>query len=624
METLTEEEIKKIEDEVIEACDRIWNLRSNPNVDFDVTKVQNEALQKAEKINFTFGVARCILNNGMGLFILKNDFTNAIKEIDRAIQLFSEIHNEKWVCNSLLTKAIICNSKGMPETALYDGLKGISYYEKNTNDPELPMAFYLIGTIYKDLKIYDKAIAYFKEGIDKEKEFSSWSGRLFTSLSNIYMEQGNYDEALELSYKSLDILIHNNNHIGESRALNDIGHIHKRKGNLQEALKNFLQALEIRKKNDIKYFLLGSLLDVAAVYKELGDYSSCEKYLLEAEHYGKETAHDKRLIEVYQSLANLYREQNRLEETIEVYEKLNNINITTLEKEREEKLNQSQSKLLKEKEEEIERLRNVELKRAYLEIEQKNRDIQDSINYAKRIQQALLTSEKSLQEFLSKYFVFFQPKDIVSGDFYWAAATNNEDFGPKCVFLCVADSTGHGVPGAFMSLLNITYLNEAVNEKNITEPNEVLNFVRQRLIENLNKENQKDGFDGIIVKINYTTKEISYAAANNAPVLVSNNIFTELPFDKMPVGYSDKDLSFTNHTINYKPGDFLYLYTDGFADQFGGPKGKKYMYKKLNEKLVEFSRLDISVQKEKLMVEFNTWKGELEQTDDVCVFGLSL
>lgn len=208
------------------------------------------------------------------------------------------------------------------------------------------------------------------------------------------------------------------------------------------------------------------------------------------------------------------------------------------------------------------------LKESHQILEHKQKEILDSIHYAKRIQNALLANKTLVNKNIPENFILFNPKDIVSGDFYWAAEHQNK------FYLAVCDCTGHGVPGAFMSLLNIGFLSEAIKEKNIEQPGDIFNYVRTRLIEAVNNEGQKDGMDGILVCYNKTTKEISYSAANNEPILVANNEISILEKDRMPVGIGERKKDFTTYKINAQDGDILYLYTDGYADQFGGPKGK--------------------------------------------------
>jgi serine phosphatase RsbU (regulator of sigma subunit) len=206
----------------------------------------------------------------------------------------------------------------------------------------------------------------------------------------------------------------------------------------------------------------------------------------------------------------------------------------------------------------------------------------------------------------------------VSGDFYWSVEKDG------CFYLAVCDSTGHGVPGAFMSLLNISFLNEAISEKNISLPNEVLNHTRKRLVENISSDGAQDGMDGILLCFDKNKKEISYSAAHNAPVLVTNGTITELEADNMPIGLADRQDSFKHETLNLQPGTILYLYTDGYADQFGGPKGKKFKYKQLKELLSANSHLSMREQKQKLEETFENWKGNNSQTDDVLVIGIKI
>lgn len=249
-------------------------------------------------------------------------------------------------------------------------------------------------------------------------------------------------------------------------------------------------------------------------------------------------------------------------------------------------------------------------------IEHKQTEIIDSLKYAKRIQNTLLAQDKFLNKYLPNHFLVFKPKDIVSGDFYWATK-NKTHF-----YIAICDSTGHGVPGAFMSLLNMAFLNEAINQQQIVEPHAVLNHVRERLIKNLSKDGGQDGMDGILLCYNLETNEVTYAASNNAPVIVRDGELIELDADKMPIGIGMKTEPFRLFKPEIKPNDTFIAYTDGYADQFGGPKGKKLMYKPLKEQLKSINKLPMHEQKEKLIEYFNGWKGEMEQVDDVCVLGI--
>lgn len=267
------------------------------------------------------------------------------------------------------------------------------------------------------------------------------------------------------------------------------------------------------------------------------------------------------------------------------------------------------------------------------ELEEKNKEVLDSIYYARRIQHALLAHDEFLKKNLPEYFVFFKPKDIVSGDFYWATEVTSGQNAPgggellptaysQLFFLAVCDSTGHGVPGAFMSLLNISFLNEAITEKKILEPGKVFDHVRTRLIENISQEGGKDGMDGILCCLDKSSNTLTYAAANNAPVFVRKGESVPLAKDKMPVGKGEKSDTFTTYKIHLEKGDCIYFFTDGYGDQFGGPKGKKFKSKKLEEKLISISGEPLIKQQQLLEAAFYDWKGNLEQVDDVLVIGI--
>lgn len=265
-------------------------------------------------------------------------------------------------------------------------------------------------------------------------------------------------------------------------------------------------------------------------------------------------------------------------------------------------------------------------------IEEKTKEIVDSINYAKRIQLALITPEEVLKKTVPNAFVFFQPKDIVSGDFYWFAelsttkeGTDNE----QLVVFCVADCTGHGVPGAFMSLIGMKILNQSIKQKEVNSPAEALDFLNAQVYDTMNKHASKDsivrdGMDAVLFAINFNKLTLSFAGANNSLYIVRDKEIIELKPDKQPIGAYEAQQSFTNYAFQLQKGDTIYATTDGYIDQFGGHEGKKLKSKKFKEKLVECVDLPIEQQKEFLSTFFNNWKGSLEQLDDVCILGVKI
>lgn len=254
-------------------------------------------------------------------------------------------------------------------------------------------------------------------------------------------------------------------------------------------------------------------------------------------------------------------------------------------------------------------------------IEEKNKDITDSITYAKRIQRALLTSESIFDRSLKEYFIYYEPKDIVSGDFYWATTAPDGSF-----LLLTGDCTGHGVPGAFMSLLNISMVNEIVNVRGITDPSAILNAQREGLIASLNPEGSaevsRDGMDCSLCRFDFSNKKLTIAGANNPVWIVRDGQLTELKTDKQPVGlHEGGQKDFTIQHIDLRSGDMIYTLTDGFADQFGGDKGKKYKYSRLKELLSQIAGRTVADQKFIVEKEFRDWKREYDQVDDVLLIG---
>ncbi|MFT4600194.1 MAG: serine phosphatase RsbU (regulator of sigma subunit) [Arenicella sp.] len=266
---------------------------------------------------------------------------------------------------------------------------------------------------------------------------------------------------------------------------------------------------------------------------------------------------------------------------------------------------------------------NSELEHQKAEIQQKTNDILDSIKYAERIQRSFLASKKLLDANLNEHFVFFQPKDVVSGDFYWAANLSDGNFA-----IVNADSTGHGVPGAIMSILNISSIESAVKDK-LTEPADIFNDTRNTIIERLKRdgspEGGKDGMDASLITFNADKTKMTYVAAQNPIWVIRDGELTEIKAEKMPVGKHDKDnIPFKGGEYDIQKGDKIYTITDGFQDQFGGPRGKKFMIKKMREFVLSISDLPMNEQHQKIEETFTIWKDDLEQVDDVCVIGIRI
>jgi serine phosphatase RsbU (regulator of sigma subunit) len=541
-----------------------------------------------------------------------------------------------------------------------------------------------ISEIYIELSKFKEALSSALLGLNKMQKINFFRG-IAESSSNLglaYDMMGEADSAIHYYKVSIEAASKENLVNILANSYSNIGVVYFYSKNYSKAIENFELALKLNEKLDYPESRANNLLNLGEVYQEQKKYADAEKYMIEGLSILEKTKNLVYRKEAYRMMAVLYDKVGKQDKAYkyhlrytEISDSLYNANSTkavaemqvqfdTEKKQKEIEIQNAKldSQKAQLKEEQFQRLAlysglgfvvvlgafiynrltvtrkqklEVEVQKKEVEkqkyiIEEHQKDIVDSINYAKRIQYALLAHEELLNDNLPQHFVFFKPKDIVSGDFYWATHTHSKE-NKDLFYLAVCDSTGHGVPGAFMSLLNIGFLSEAIKEKGIFKPHEVLNYVRQRLITSIGQGDQKDGMDCILIKIdgqelknNKGVLKIEYAAANNEPILIRENKIIELPKDKMPVGKGERIEFFTLQTIELQKGDFLYLYTDGFADQFGGAKGKKFKYKQLNEMLLANHAKPAQEQKELLFDAFEKWKGNLEQVDDVCIIGIKI
>jgi serine phosphatase RsbU (regulator of sigma subunit) len=255
-------------------------------------------------------------------------------------------------------------------------------------------------------------------------------------------------------------------------------------------------------------------------------------------------------------------------------------------------------------------------------VDEKNTEIVDSINYAKRLQDAILPNQKSISDNFNDSFIFYLPKDIVAGDFYWFHRENDT------VFVAAADCTGHGVPGAMVSVVCANALDQAVKEFRLTNTGLILDKVRSLVVQTFAKsgENVKDGMDISLCKIDLSSNSIEFSGANNPLWIIKNGAedVTIIKGDRQPVGQFEKEISFHSHELTANKGDWIYLFSDGYVDQFGGDKGKKFKSSNLKSLLSDISHHNGEEQKKEIEKVFNDWKGELEQLDDVCMIGIQI
>ncbi len=610
----------------------------------------------------------------------QGDIASSMVYYQKSLQIRRDINDQRGLGDSYVNIGYTLEQKGDIPKALEHYHKALECYEKANNKKGLAYAYNNIGFIHQKQQDLPKAIENYKKSMKIRQEIGDKHGlsQSLTNIATIYKLQKNYKEALNTHLESLEIQKEMNDKSGISNSYNNIGYIYENDLDYAKALEFFLMALELREEIKEKKTTANSLNNIARIYFLKNNIPKALEIAKRSFQMANELGYPENISYSSNLLASIYKKQGNYKSAIEMYElylkmhdSINNESVRNTsakqqlqfeygrraiadsvkyaeeEKVKDAQILAQQSQIEEEKTKRwalfgglflvivfsgfiFNRFKASQKQKAIIEIqkrdvelqkeivEEKQKEIVDSINYAKRIQYTLLAHQDLLNQNIPDHFVMFQPKDIVSGDFYWATKKDH------LFYLAVCDSTGHGVPGAFMSLLNTSFINEAINEKNIFAPNEIFNYVRDRLISSVSQEGAQDGMDGILICLDTKTKNITYAASHNVPVLINKKQILKLKADKMPIGKGEKDATFNLFNIDAQKGDMLYLYTDGYPDQFGGPKGKKFKYNQLNELLILSSDKSTEQQKEILLSNFTNWKGKMEQVDDILIIGIRI
>lgn len=560
------------------------------NIYYDLKEMEKSfaydtlALYYRKKTGDKAGIA-ISLNNISSYYETKKNFKPALHYIDQALQIKNEMGDKQGIAVSLSQKGTIFLNMQQPDSAIYYLHEALKLAGQLSIKKRISICYQNLAKAYANKKDWDKAYEYERKYSNLKDSLSKENYQKYISEMEAKYDTEKKQKEIELLTKDAHLnklMLRERELESESKARriellnkeNELVQIQNEKSRFE--IENKKAELENKQK---RITLLGKEKEIQSL-----EIKNHQAYIRQQKMFSYFVAGGfiLAIIAAFYIFTNL-KKQRRANQIISL-----------------QKAKVDKQKSL---------------------IEEHQKETIDSINYAKRIQYALLANKEILDRHLSEYFILFNPKDIVSGDFYWAAHQNNR------FYLAVCDSTGHGVPGAFMSLLNIGFLSEAIKEREIQKPNEVLDYVRQRLISSIGADGQRDGMDAILLCMESAengTFAITYAAANNSPVLMKQGNIVLLPKDKMPVGKGERTENFNLFTVDANKGDMLYLYTDGFADQFGGPDGKKFKYKPLNELLLSVSVKESSEQFTHLSKRFEEWKGKSEQVDDVCIVGIKL
>ncbi|MCE3227775.1 MAG: hypothetical protein K0S32_2326 [Bacteroidetes bacterium] len=568
--------------------------------------------------------------------------------LDKALSIYIEVLNKSD--NYPEEKFFVTSQMGTLFKKYDNSLKAFEYFEKakiaykalliKNDDAENKMIsnYRQIGVLYRDRKQYDSAEKYFKLSIAgaEKSNIPALLASNYNSLALLYEKTNQDQKALDVYLKSIELKRQlKGRELALATSLANVTTIYLRLKQLDKAEKCIMEAeLISRPTNDKKSRLdiLFRMRDFLKVKRNSEKLIQCDDEIIEIQ----EALHKKDVAEQTAEMEAIYQNEKKSKEIAEANLKNNSLQKDLDYKDRERKIFIIGTILLLgllgvatkmylevRKGNRKLNLKNEEVLQQKQIVEHQNKEIIDSINYAQKIQRAILPAEDEFRSIVGDSFVLFKPKDIVSGDFYWCCEKDGY------TFYATVDCTGHGVPGGFMSMLATSLLTEVVLEKNILEPREILTALREKIIASLKQKGiageNKDGMDMTVCRINKNRTELLAGAANNPVWIKRGNEMMILKADKIPVGYSHSvEQKFTQQKVELQKNDTVYSFTDGYADQFGGPKGKKFKYKQLEEFLFSVSSQPLQKQKELLESEFNSWKGNLEQLDDVCVIGVRI
>ncbi len=488
----------------------------------------------------------------------------------------------------------------------------------STDLGNLGLAYILLKDYYKAEQTIRKAITICIE-LNQKRELAS----CYTNYAKLEHLRGNFNKAIEYNNKGIEFYQQINDLGQLSRTCSNGAELCRSVKKYNEALNYINKAFEYENQRDQKTNIMDLYFNRAALLFDVGKtkeaYMDLLTYLTIADSV-KNTDSQKMVAELEKKyeLGKKEKENQLLSQQIE---------LKNVESSRQQlaialiglilvvvgvvvfiliKQNRTKQRI------------NSQLEEKNHIIEEQHKDITDSIQYSKRIQEAIMPTMHLWEETLPNSFVLYKPKDVLSGDFYWMEKTKDT------IYFAACDCTGHGVPGAMVSVICSTALNRAVKEFGIKETGPILDKVRELVLETFEKSegSVQDGMDISLCGINTKTLELKWSGANNPLWYLQKGEAKEITATKQPIGQVDNPVPFTTHSLQLNKNDIIYLFTDGYADQFGGPKGKKFKYKQLKELILNNADKTMSVQHDILVNAFTTWKGNLEQVDDVCIIGV--
>ncbi|MFL5763780.1 MAG: tetratricopeptide repeat protein [Bacteroidia bacterium] len=598
-------------------------------------KYLDEAYAVAQRIPDKHYLARIAGEKG-NIYYYIADYENAIRNFLEMLKINEEMKDNEGIANCLNNIGSVYSEQHEYKKALEYHFKALGLREENeakgiTGKDDIAMSYGNIGQCYQYLGEYAKAMDFYNRSLRMAESLGNKTrvGLMLNNIGSIYAEQKFYDNALVYFMRALGIQRQLNNRNLIPMSVNNIGQVYQMKKDYKNAIQWYNDGLsgakEINDLDDMKTSYEG----LYNTYFETKDFGNAIKYQTLFHEIKDSIFNTENSSQINEMLAKF--DTKKKEQEIELLQKDKEVHKTqvaalvggcifilavALLLYNRNKVKQRANKILSQQKELIE-IKNTELGL-------KNKEITDSIRYAKHLQLAILPPDSQVRRLLPDSFILYKPKDIVSGDFYWIEEWGNS------VLVAAADCTGHGVPGAFMSIVGNNLLQQAVFNYGLSRPSLILNNVNKNISNMLHQSEDtsavKDGMDIALLSIDRQKQMVEFAGAFNPLWILRNKVLTEIRADKHPVGvFLGEELKqFTHREFRFEKGDMLYIFTDGYADQFGGEKGKKFKYKQLQSLLVENSDQPVSTQRAILDKRIESWQGALEQIDDILVIGIRM
>jgi len=616
----------------------------------------------------------------------------AIFHTEKGVKIWEKLGETDSYMHGINNIAILFRRIGNLHKSLYYNQIQLDHYLKLKDSSNLAKVYNNMGNLYSDFGDKKMAMEYQRKGTILRKKLNDMEGlaSCYNNLALLYADNKDFDSAIYYYKKGLSIPEGKKSPTLFGAINNNMSISYQALKNLDLAEFHIIKSIEWRDSVGDNHGSCQGRTNLADIYRQKGDYKSAKKMALESLKIATEFEYAEELMLVYLELAKINAGTNNYKDAyefvqkhLEIKDKLKNkdeiLEVARIEtaykydqKILEDSLKSAQEKELLIKNQEIETLelqmviwsstgfgvvlifvvlflfrsnkqksktnqvislKNEEIEKQKEKLQTKNKEVLDSINYAKRIQDAILPTNEEINTYLPQNFLIFEPKDIVSGDFYWLEKKND------LLYFAVADCTGHGVPGAIVSVICANALTKSVIEDCLTNPGEILDRTRDLIIQQFakNNSNVQDGMDislavlkQISSKKRDSSQPISYSlqfsGAHNPLWIIRKDTLEvlELEADKQPIGKYALEKKFSTHEVVLNSGDTIYLFTDGFADQFGGEKIKKFKRANFKQLLLKIQDKNMDEQKEFINRTFNEWKGNLDQIDDICILGIRL